>query len=116
MARKDELGRWGEEYAARYLCSIGYTVLRRNWRSCSAEVDVVALDDSVLVVCEVKTRRSLRQGHPSEAVDATRIARLAQAAEQLLIDYPHSSARIDVISITTAGSIIQLEHSRSVTS
>lgn len=114
MSKKDALGRWGEEYAARYLQGCGYTLLRRNWKSAAAEVDLVAQDGAVFVLCEVKTRKSHSHGHPSEAVDARRQARLSQAAELFLIDHPGSSARIDVISITTALTGITLEHLKSV--
>ena len=114
MAKKDALGRWGEEYAARYLQACGYRLLRRNWRSAAAEVDLVAQDGAVFVLCEVKTRTSHVHGHPSEAVDATRQARLCQAAEQFLIDHPGASARIDVISITAAKKGITIEHLKSV--
>src|SRR5699024_3511090 len=53
-----ELGRAGEELAARRLAELGWTVLERNLRLTSGELDIVALDGSTLVFAEVKTRRS----------------------------------------------------------
>jgi Holliday junction resolvase-like predicted endonuclease len=45
----------------------GYTIIARNWRCPRGELDVVAWRRGVLVVCEVKARRSTNFGnHPSK--------------------------------------------------
>ena len=47
------------------------TVLERNWRcGRTGEIDIVARDGEVLVVCEVKTRGTGAFEHPMAAVDA----------------------------------------------
>lgn len=51
------LGRRGEEAAVRLLLAKGYTILARNWRIRSGELDIVARDGRTLVFVEVKTRR-----------------------------------------------------------
>ncbi len=55
MAAKDELGRYGEDLAARGLIELGWSVLARNWRPARAtglrgEIDIVARDGDELVV------------------------------------------------------------------
>ncbi len=57
MRAKDALGRYGEDVAARHLVDDGLVLLARNWRCAEGEIDIVARDGDVLVVCEVKTRR-----------------------------------------------------------
>jgi len=52
---KDELGREGEQVAAEYLERAGLRVLDRNWRCAEGEIDIVAAERQVMVVCEVKT-------------------------------------------------------------
>ena len=52
------IGAEGEAFAERYLTGRGMRVLDRNWRCSSGEIDLVLLDGDVVVVCEVKTRRS----------------------------------------------------------
>ena len=76
MAAKDELGRAGEDRAARYLESIGCTIVDRNWRCGAGEIDIVATTPLALLIVEVKTRRADGFGHPLEAIDAHKRARL----------------------------------------
>jgi putative endonuclease len=80
MADKDVLGRAGEDRAARYLEQLGFEILDRNWRCRAGEIDVVAADASTVVVVEVKTRRGEAYGHPFEALDARKRARLWRLA------------------------------------
>ena len=61
MRAKDGLGAYGEQVAAAHLVASGMTVLERNWRCPQGEIDIVARDGDVLVVCEVKTRSSARR-------------------------------------------------------
>ena len=68
-AIKQALGAYGETLAARHLVGQGMVLLDRNWRCEAGEIDLVLRDGDVLVVCEVKTRSSLRYGTPHEAVD-----------------------------------------------
>ena len=80
MAAKDDLGRAGEERAARYLSDIGYVIVDRNWRCRQGEIDIVAVTGEHLAVVEVKTRRTTSYGHPFEALDARKVRRLWRLA------------------------------------
>lgn len=106
MAAKDELGRAGEERAARHLAAQGYTVVDRNWRCAQGEIDIVAVHGAHLAVVEVKTRRSIAFGHPFEAVDARKRRRLWQLAQAWVAAHPEEARsrvlRLDVIGITGA--------------
>ena len=53
MSAKDDLGREGEQVAAEYLERAGLRVLDRNWRCADGEIDIVAAERQVMVVCEV---------------------------------------------------------------
>ena len=55
-------------------------MIDRNWRCPQGEIDIVAIRGDVLAIVEVKTRRSVRYGHPLEAVDARKTRRLWQLA------------------------------------
>jgi len=80
MAAKDELGRAGEARAVTYLGGLGFEILARNWRCAQGEIDIVARRPGELAVVEVKTRRSAAFGHPFEAIDARKRARLWRLA------------------------------------
>ncbi|MDN3310548.1 YraN family protein [Microbacterium oryzae] len=103
MARKDELGRAGEERAARYLASEGYEILDRNWRCAAGEIDIVACRGERLAVVEVKTRSGTGYGHPFEAVDARKLKRLWRLAATWAQAHPGAldrrSLHVDAVGI-----------------
>lgn len=95
------VGAYGEHVAVQHLMGAGLTVLARNWRTATGEIDVVARDGDVLVMCEVKTRRGLGFGTPAEAVDRRKVARLRRlAAEWLaLTGVRPREVRFDVVEV-----------------
>ena len=96
-----ELGKIGEDLACVYLADAGFEILERNWRGSRVELDIIAIDNGTLIFCEVKTRRSTRYSHPSEAITPTKLAHLRTAALQWLSGHRIrcSGTRFDVISI-----------------
>ena len=59
-----EIGRGGEDYAAKLLKKSNCQIMARNWRFSYAhdgagELDIVALDGETLIFVEVKTRSTL---------------------------------------------------------
>ena len=117
MKPKDELGRAGEQVAAEYLERAGLRILDRNWRCADGEIDIVAAERRVLVVCEVKTRSDVRFGTPLEAISRNKRTRLRRLAVQWLAAHGvlFDEVRIDVIGLLkdTAGEF-QIEHVRGV--
>ena len=95
------LGARGEDAAAAYLERVGMTVVERNWTSSAGEVDIVALDDREIVLCEVKTRRSTSKGTPEESVTPAKQRRYRKLAAAYLqhAGTTESRIRFDVISI-----------------
>ncbi len=75
-ASRQALGAYGERVAEEHLTAGGMTLLDRNWRCSEGEIDLVLRDDAVLVVCEVKTRTSIVNGTPHEAITDVKLARL----------------------------------------
>lgn len=79
------LGKEAEDLAARFLSrSHGYRILERNYRCPYGEVDIIAEDKGVLAFVEVKSRTSLRYGHPAEAVHGAKRQRILRAASHYL--------------------------------
>ena len=108
-AARGALGKFGEQVAADHLVAVGYHVLARNWRCRDGEVDIVAVDGNVLVMCEVKTRRGIDFGTPLDAITPTKAARLRRLAVHWLADQRagatddhvvrYAEVRFDVVSV-----------------
>jgi putative endonuclease len=114
---KDSLGRRGEEAAVEYLESAGLRILDRNWRCAEGEIDIVAAERQVLVICEVKTRSGAQYGSPLEAVTRRKQARLRRLAIRWLVAHGvlFDEVRIDVIGLVWDESgQFQIEHVRGV--
>jgi len=97
-----QIGDEGEELAAAYLESKGYTILDRNYHFERAEVDIVAYDNETCIVfAEVKTRSTNRYGEPEEYVDDEKIQNIYKAAEAWVYERKMDGVpvRFDVISI-----------------
>jgi putative endonuclease len=99
--QKQDLGRRGEDLAARYLEGQGLVVLSRNWRCREGELDLVLTDGRQLVVCEVKTRSGLGFGAPVEAVTDDKALRIRKLANKWLSTYrvPWCEVRFDIVSV-----------------
>ena len=97
----NELGKLGEDIATIYLQDLGYEILVRNWRSNRVELDIVARKDSVLVFCEVKTRRTASHGVPSDAITPIKMQHIRTAALHWLAKNQtrHNGIRFDAISV-----------------
>lgn len=101
MAHHNRTGHAGEDLAAKYLSENGYSILHRNWRHARREVDIIADKNGILHFVEVKTRRSLKFGHPEEQVDAKKIQNLLHASEEYLYQNPQwQRIQFDILSIT----------------
>ncbi len=99
--RKQGLGRYGESVAARHLAETGMVLLERNYRNAAGEVDLLLREGDVLVACEVKTRTNDAAGQPHEAVDAAKVARVRQVAEEWVAchEADPSDLRVDLVAV-----------------
>jgi len=100
-----------------YLEGCGFRILDRNWRSADGEIDIVAVERHTLVVCEVKTRSSVRYGTPLEAITRQKRSRLRRLAVRWLVAHGvlFDEIRIDVVGVLRAESgDFTVEHVRGV--
>ncbi|MFR9165382.1 MAG: YraN family protein [Dysgonomonas sp.] len=111
MAEHNDLGRVGEDLAAKFLIDEGYILVSRNWRCGRIEIDLIVKSSDYIVFVEVKTRTSDHWGQPEDAVDERRIRNMTEAADYYVqendIDLP---VRFDVISILFKGKDYTIHH------
>ena len=116
-----DIGRYGEELAARYLKKNGYRVIERNNHQSHNEIDIIASNKECIVFVEVKTRSVGEDlysdyGSPSSAVTSQKQKRLICAAKGYLLKnkkYYKKQPRMDVIEVylsRTDGKLLKINH------
>ena len=115
------VGARGEDLAAAELERQGMTILARNWRCPTGEIDIVATEDAggrqTLVFCEVKCRTGLGFGGPLEAITHAKVRKLRQLAAEWLAA---TGSGVEQIRIDAVGVVLlprqrpQLTHIRGI--
>jgi len=98
---KDCRARAGEDAAAHFLASKGYSILHRNIRFPEGELDLVAKWEKILVFIEVKTRGTEQFGQPYQFVSVDKQRRQAAMASRFmsLCRLQGIAVRFDVVSV-----------------
>ncbi len=73
MARHNDTGILGEQFAVDWAIQHDYHIKERNWRYGKWEIDLIASKNNRLHFFEVKTRRSNNFGYPEELVDKNKL-------------------------------------------
>lgn len=106
-----QLGEKGENKACSYLQKHGFAIVTRNYRYKRNEIDIIAKRESLLIFVEVKAKSSSRFGHPEEAVDHKKVARIIEAAENYIFQNNwQGNIRFDVIAIDLSSDNGQIVH------
>lgn len=96
------IGKIGEELSVQYLVNKNYTIIHRNFRCATGEIDIVARKPNrALVFVEVKCRIGTLHGMPYESVTYGKLRRISRTIQYYLLKYrpSPSTLAIEVISI-----------------
>lgn len=108
------IGDMGENAAEKYLKNKGYTVVERNYRCRSGEIDIIAKDNKYIVFAEVKTRGINSLERPGAWVDRKKQKKIITAAYMYLDEnVTDLQPRFDVIEVVydnVTRMIISVEH------
>ena len=120
MNQAQELGRYAEDLAAKYLLSIGWRILARNIKNKYGELDIIADDSGELVIVEVRCKTENNFQSALDSVNKRKIRALIRSSSSYVDSIGWVGFwRIDVIAITvkrgTVPDDFELEHIRSIT-
>jgi len=111
MAKHNELGKKGEQLAVDFLIKKGYNIIERNYRFDKAEVDIIAQQNDILAIIEVKTRSTTDFGNPQDFVKPKQIQRLVKAVDAYVIENNLDvEVRFDIIAIVKEKNNFNIEH------
>ena len=118
--RHNDVGKLGEDAAAKFLSKNGYKILERNIHISHNEIDIIAKNKSFLVFAEVKTRTVgedlySEYGTPAAAVTKQKQMRIITAARSYLYIKKISDIqpRFDVVEVyvdKASGKILKINH------
>lgn len=111
-----EKAKEGEEHACKHIASLGYRIIKRNFRFGQiGEIDIVAYDGDELVFVEVKTRSDYSFGTPEASVTPRKQAQLKRVARS----YYYVNAlqdvvcRFDVIAVELINRKVEIRHHKN---
>ena len=111
MASHNDLGKKGEELALKYLKKKNFIIKETNWCFGKDEIDIIAFDEEMLVIAEVKTRSSNYLMKPEFAVSRTKQRCLIRAANAYIdMKDLDVETRFDIISIVVYNQQYAIEH------
>ena len=102
---KQVYGKLGEDAAAAYYESQGYTVVERNLHVARNELDLIVENETHLAFVEVKSRHQTygvesRFGRPASAVTRDKRLRTVSAAKSYLRAHPtYKQPRMDIVEV-----------------
>ncbi len=111
MAEHLDIGKEGEELAARYLEEKQYKILERNWRYRHREIDIIASRDDLIIIVEVKVRKSIGRERIEEHINQKKQRYLVSAANAFILKKGlDKGVRFDIILITGESGNQTIEH------
>lgn len=103
MYFRQEIGKWGENIACKYLEENNYKLIERNFFCRQGEIDIIAQDiaKKELVFIEVKTRSNLKYGNPADSVNKEKQKHMVQAIKYYIYrnHIKNTPIRIDVLEV-----------------
>lgn len=118
MYFRQEIGRWGEKLACKYLEENNYKVIEKNFLCRQGEVDIIAKDiiKKEIVFVEVKTRSNLKYGNPAEAVNKQKQKHIKQVVRYYIYrnHINNIAIRIDVIEVYIQKQNYKINHIKQI--
>ncbi len=113
-----QLGKLGEDFAAKWFIDKGFRLLDRNWRHGRVELDLVVGKDDLVIFVEVKTRTNSDFGGAVAAITKQKVNNLTRAALYWLGKnrYAADGIRIDLLALQYDGKDFRVTHIPGISS
>ena len=113
----DNIGKYGEDIASKYLEAKGYKIKERNFRTFLGEIDIISEYKGNIIFVEVKTRRSDKFGYPEEAINYNKQRKIIKNALCYLSKYHlwkiNCCFDVILISISNHKEVKRIKHIRN---
>ncbi len=109
---KKEIGDKGEKLALKYLESLNYEFVAKNYRFGRYEIDLICSKDKVIVFVEVKSGGN-KFGNPVLRITPKKMSNLISAAENFISENERFSDfqfRMDVLVVSFGKNGVEFEH------
>ncbi|NRB21393.1 YraN family protein [Candidatus Dependentiae bacterium] len=106
MNKTQTLGNAGETLVAQQLISQGFTLLAKNYRRRTGEVDLIASKKDIIAFVEVKTRKN-KYFDLSTVITRSKQRKIIMAAKEYLVRHDHYDkvCRFDVALVENGNQI-----------
>lgn len=94
-----QVGKWGEETAFKWLMEQGYEVLGQNIRTPYGEIDIIAKKENMIIFVEVKTLTSSKNFFPEQQITNRKREHMLNSAQHYAAEHKIDNWQIDVIAI-----------------
>lgn len=97
---KRDLAKVGETLSAQYITKLGYVIISQNYHSPYGEIDIIAQNDSEIVIIEVKTRSKHVIKYAENSICKSKQKKITLSAMHFLSrneQYADLACRFDVI-------------------
>lgn len=112
MSYNNDLGKFGEDIAKKYLIHKGFTFLSENYFTRYGEIDLIFKKEQFLVFVEVKTRKN--KHHFETAIGHKKVQNLYASAEIFIenenISFCEMRFDIILIYIDQRGKVVEIGH------
>ncbi len=112
---RENLVKYGEQLARKYLENKGYELVKENFRFERAEIDLIFKDEKnkTLIFAEVKTRKTKSFGEPEESVVPSKQKQIIKSAQGFLMEHDEFNEyekRFDIVAVYVKGKKEEINH------
>ena len=117
MSQHNEVGKIGEDLAARFLEENGYKIVEQNYKTRYSEIDLVATKGKDLVFVEVRTKIGENFGTPEDTLNNKKLNKVRfNALSYVAFKKWQGHIKIDAICIVLKANyaVLRLNHYENI--